>query len=309
MRFTIFIIACVLLVACQPGHITEIPVNPPRLVINAQAEDGLPWAVYVSHTYPLLDTLGNYPNAPGGVPGASVKLFDGDQLIEELTPTGQPDQMQAFVSSNGPVPGHTYTIRAEAPDFNPVSASYTHPSPVDLDDVTFEVTQSEIYSQNSDFATIAFSLNINVTFTDPPGDNYYQVVITKSSGPDPATSTIATEDYLFSQLPENQQNFNNGQGTLLDDHKFAGQKVTLPFRGSFLSSRIVADTVETPYLSLTLRTLSKEYYDFRVYLNNWGPSYYDPYAQPAIVKTNVVGGLGIFAGYAKKRRTTYLGLP
>jgi hypothetical protein len=308
MRFINIIGACVLLIGCQPGIIDELPIEQPRLVVQGEPEDGKPWKVYVGHTYATLDTMASFPRFPGSVPGASVKILDNGQFAENLTATGSLDSIQSYVSGNGPQQGHTYTIKVEAPSYKPVTASYTHPSPVAIDDVEFEITQAELTNFNSEYQTVIFRYNINVTFTDPPGDNYYQLILMLSTGPDPYNSQYSIREYMSSLLADERNNRTTLSGTLIDDKKISGKKVSLPFE-TFTNGTVVADTVAVPYVSVILRSLSKEYFDFSKYLASPGPFYYDPYAQPSIVKTNIDGGLGIFAGYSTSRHTFKLKKP
>src|SRR4051812_47419257 len=127
MRFAIVIVASALLTGCEPGLIDDLPTESPRIVVQAQPEDGRPWQVYVGHTYPTLDTAATSYKSPGALAGATVKLFDNGQFAEDLIVKGSPDSIQKYVSSNGPQQGHTYTVKVEAPNFNSVTATYTHP--------------------------------------------------------------------------------------------------------------------------------------------------------------------------------------
>lgn len=297
MRFAIFIITTCCIVACRPGDVTDIPVNPKRIVVQSQPERGKPFEVYVSHTLPLLDSMTHFMYRPPVVENAKVKLFDGDQFIEDLVATGPDTEMQKFVgSTNGPVAGHSYNIKVEAPGYESVMGRYTHPPVVPIDNIDVTPIREEMYRYNPESAQIYVQFNIDLTFTDPPGDNYYSLAIIRANSPDLNTATIVMQEFLYSRTVD-YQNQQNEYGSFLTDKKFPGQPTTLVF-SCFMGLAYNNGAVDTPYIFISLRNLSKELFDYRAFIVNPGPSYYDPYAQPSIVKTNIQNGLGVFAGFS-----------
>lgn len=285
------------MVACRPGDVTDIPINPKRIVVQSEPEPGKPFAAYVSHTLPLLDTMTSYVFNPPILENAKVKIFEGDLFIEDLVATPQERGMQRFVgSTSGPVVGHTYNIKVEAPGYESVMGNYTHPAVVLIDNLKVDVIREEVYAYNPESGYLFLEFNIDVTFTDPPGDNYYSLAIVRANDPDLSTATFANQEFLYSRTAD-YQNQQNEYGSFVTDKKFPGQQTTLKFN-CYMGLTSNNGVVDTPYIFLSLRNLSKELYEYRTFLVNQGPNYYDPYAQPSVVKTNIQNGLGIFGGFS-----------
>jgi len=301
----IFIIACVLLIRCDPGAITDIPVNAPRLYILAEPETGKPWEIYVSRTLPLLHPKTTYRDFPRGVEGARVMLFEDDQFVEELLTTDPDSLMQAFRgSAKLPEPGHTYSIKVEAPGYESITATYTHPAAVALDDIKTELKYQYIDGPNSHPRSAQLSFDVDITITDPSADNYYEFVFFRASSPDMNSADIVAREYLYTRDPNYQSNGMYG-GAFINDKKFAGQKATMIFNVYTQGQMIVGDTLDTPYYFVQVRNLSKELAEWKTYLSSPGPSSYDPYAQPSLVKTNVKSGLGVFGGFSSSTKGFY----
>lgn len=308
MRFILLIIACAVLIGCQPGNFDVLPIDPPRLVVQAEAAEGDPWTVYLTHTYATLDTLAYYLRQPGNVPGATMTLYDNGSFSENLTATGPDSVMQKYVGSGSPQQGHTYMLKVEAPGYKPITSTYTQPLPVSIGNVEIRTTEARYYNFNSEGnqGQASYQFDIDIEFTDVTGDNYYEFALIQSSDPDLKAAAYVSSAYLYSRKANEQMNRKTRGGSMINDKAFSEQKINLPL-AAYLTSFTHDDTLDLPYVTIELRSLSKEYYDFKTYLAISNSN--DPYAQPALMKTNVEGGLGLFAGYSASRYTFKLEIP
>ena len=77
-RFCILALAVCGLAACETGFELALPEYEPTLVLNGFLEAG------VRPTFRLGRAYGLDEERPGGLPGGSVAVYEGDRLIEQL---------------------------------------------------------------------------------------------------------------------------------------------------------------------------------------------------------------------------------
>jgi len=303
-------IACA---SCEPGDLVDLPKAPQRLVIASSTAQDQPFTVILSRTEAVNIQL----VVAEGVRNADVRIFEDDQQVDVLqqhppVDPNYPDEIPIIYTSTGkmPVPGHRYGIVVSAAGFESVSSSYIQPAIVEIDDFTLrEQTRSGFYDSTTyfdstgphqEFQKGAFvSYSASVKFTDPPGPNYYSFRLVGSR------TKNYHDDSLYMETSLNMTSYD--YNSYMDDSKFEGKQVTLDFSAE-MSGHIFnkKDTLAPDYLTVELRSINKEYFDFIVQNRRQSVAYRDPYSQPIITYTNVNGGLGIFTGYSASRRVVYM---
>jgi len=305
IRVVAFLSIICFLIACEPGNIEELPMVHPKLAVFGDPEPGSPWLVSVSHTIPMFTrTFG-----PEGVSDATVKIFEGDQLIEQLTCDCHfNDTVSKFKGiTNGPVIGHTYRVEVAAGGYETATAHYTQPPIVEIEDFTFEITGIQRSDPNSYIYSVSKTVAIEVTFTDPPGENYYNIALTSRSRKDPSKEDSGFI-FLHSDLFEYQTS-ETQQGQFIDDKNFEGKRVTLKFSTQLRANIFLPlpgqdpakrDTFATPYLTFSLRNVAKELHEYNRFATS--KVTFAPDAEPYLYSTNIENGIGIFAGFSASKR-------
>lgn len=281
------------MLGCNPSEITNIPTAPLRLVVYSNPSQDKPWLVYVTHTVPIL----SHEYHSTGVPDASVRIFDGDQLVQELScDCKKNDSVSTFTGTgDGPLIGHSYEIVVEAPGYQTVRAHYTQPGVVEVESFKVDITSETrfVFSDTNQF--FFKNIAVELTFTDPPGKNYYQIMYVGRDHEDPLKSRYFYQGYLTSTLPEYANDGPTAQGQYIDDRNFEGKQVTLKYKSSLNTTILSKDTAAAKFLNIQVRNLSKELYDYQ--MNVIARGVFNPEGEPYLIESNIENGLGIFAGY------------
>jgi hypothetical protein len=144
---------------------------------------------------------------------------------------------------------------------------------------------------------------MEVTFTDPPGPNYYLFDLGSSTSMDPDSATYGSLYVRSAQIEYNKQEMKNGQ--LIDDKLFDGQPVTLKFvaftTAFWSNNNGNIYTSSSPYLKFKVRNLPKERYDYELYKVR--KFTFNPEAEPTLTVTNIENGVGIFIGSSVSSRS------
>lgn len=148
--------------------------------------------------------------------------------------------------------------------------------------------------------------DVSITFTDPPGENYYDFWITTSDKENLSEATTSYSGFLPVDYALGYDPVLNRQ--MIDDKLISGQQVTREFSYSFTYSIEKKPTwgfsfPKPEWFTISLRTMPKEVYKFVKQTRKAQLANNDPYAQPFTTYTNVENGLGIFGGYSPSSKT------
>jgi hypothetical protein len=263
---------------------------PQKMVMNCLTRSDETWVVELTLSGSILDDLPFKPLLT-----ATVSIYENDILMESVVNT--PDfEGRYFFEHSYPVPGNTYRIEATASPFQTITANFIHPLPVELDSLVVTILgASPEFKDSKDVV-------VRVYFTDPPGENYYGV-----------KCVFKSEDVQF---PQYTQSFGlilvdpaysaNGNGALctlmptFSDAHFDGTSAFIDFK-TLLYERPDAPSID--FCTVTLVSLTKDYYNYLRAANLQNSSRQDPLAQTVPVKGNIENGFGIFAGFAQTLRT------
>jgi len=215
---------------------------------------------------------------------ATVTLSDGTTTVPLLYNAGK-DSYEVAAHRLPVLANKTYLLHVSTPEGFTAEAACTVPS-------TAGITITDIsYTQESSEATYYSGYNTHYTasfkWQDAPGiSNYYRTLISgrvKVAHPD----SVATLTLYFNDW--------NWQETLVKDSKQ---------EGGILSSQDLHDYVyhgktektKLAQLQALLVVADRHYYEYHRSIDGQEDAD-NPFAEPALIYTNIQGGLGVFAAY------------
>ncbi|MCO5275281.1 MAG: DUF4249 domain-containing protein [Flavobacteriales bacterium] len=302
-----FLCIIILLVSCTKDITVDLPVYPEQLVVEGTIEPGMPPFVILTRTQSYFAPTDLNAIANMFVSGATVTVtVDGntwqlDQLCSNLLDSAS---LAAAAEATGLSPavlasaniciytaldpthvgqvGKTYRLDISA-EGKQLSAVSTIPNPVPLDSVWFELALQRPGDDTLGFAWF------RITDPDTMGNGYRWMA--KRINHRSAGQTM--DDYYISPL-----------GSTYDDKYINGLTFNFPEpRGAqFYSGHPEDDNVEQGFFkvgdTIAVKALSigKKEYDFYYSYDQNVANTGDIFGTPTNVKTNITGGLGIWAG-------------
>lgn len=286
MKKYITILLMVLLTACELVVDVDIPIEKRQLVLNSFFTPDSVWKAKLSLSRHILD------EAPYEfVDNAEIVVFDGETPITTLSH----DSLGYYRSERGgPQQGKSYNIRVTAPGYNPVEASSSCPMPI-----TAEF--SELQSTVDEFDQAAHSFTI--TFNDPPENNFYQVTVIEEIS---VTNPNTGQGFINRHYPQvwsddpgiDSEEINSIEGIFFPDILFNNNQFSLTVKMSQSYHWSGGVQAKTKYF-VYFRSISEDYYKYKVTSMLQDYTSGDPFAQPVKVYDNIKNGFGIFAGYSQ----------
>ncbi|MFD2034173.1 DUF4249 domain-containing protein [Belliella marina] len=187
--------------------------------------------------------------------------------------------------------GKHYTVSANVPDYQVVTATETIPEIVPIKNFSYNgETQKDSWNVEQD---------ITILFDDPVGENYYEISgysITKTTYLDQNGNEQEHIDfrnlYLNPKNPTYQNDYGSSNTVLINDQLFEGQeaKIDMFSWGTHFSPEVDSE------IYIILKSVTESYYKFHTTfgLQRWNDG--DPFAQPVQVFTNIQNGMGIITG-------------
>ncbi len=277
--------------SCDTGDILDLP-HTPELSVSVIAQDNQPWKIYVSGSIPVLSRFDSFPL----LPQANVLLYENGIFLDKLICTNPEStyEVSEFTSvAPGPKPGNTYSIIVQAEPYTSVSSLFIQPMPVPIE----IVEASRLYNQRG-----YYEGRFRIHFTDPPGENFYEIAIVGTETSDLLTAENLQYQVLYDPTPEYKEG-QLGFTFILPDTRFANQKIAFDISSTLLNYQ---QGILPPhdYYTVYLRNITKTYYLYLKTIKLQGTI--DPYATPARVENNIENGLGIFTGFTQTQKTVYL---
>ena len=258
-----------------------------KIVVNSLFTEDSLWNAHISHSRSVLD------NSPHNfLDNATVSVFDeSNNLVTTLNHVSDGFYQS---SSATPIANETYRLEVDAPGYTSVSATNSIPTEVPI------INVDTISTEDSEGNPV---LQVTMNFTDPVGvSNYYmlemQYVLDYSQWGfeeeergrleitcnDPNIESVNSFSFLGE---ENAYNY-----LLLKDDQFDGQNYTLRF--------YVINWADFKEIDLTgeirLMNTSEEFFNYRKSYEVYENAINNPFSQPVQVFSNIVGGIGVFAG-------------
>jgi hypothetical protein len=278
-KYSVFFLIIVL-TACEMVVDIDVPFDGERLTLNSIVTPDSVWRASISLNRYVLD------DRPfKRVTNATVIVSDENGPIDTLVHEGN----GIYRSDNGkPQPQKVYVLSASSVIHGTIQAESSIP---------LAAPASNVEIQTNDFNGEPSS-RISLQITDDPTiENYYAISVEVGNEYlHPETHEIISYRYPV-MLGRNDNDFQDEQLTN-DNH--------LLIKDVFYTGPILNVTVHSPDWNLqysgivfvTVKTLSKDYYDFILTSDLQNETSGNPFAQPVQVHSNVQNGFGIFAGFS-----------
>ncbi len=287
----ILLFGLTLLMACEKDITDKVKVDSTkRLVVTCfiSPQDTV-LQVQVQETKPI---LGKYPsNQFAGIylNNAVVNLHDGNKEIQ--LPNIFENGMYQVKASDFPITaGKTYFLTVTVPDGRKATASCVVPLTENI--AVTEVTHSEkVVTYDYDPGRPVKEHTFKYKWQDAPNqENYYlPLAILEEQVPNPPPNQPTGRDLIFV----------NEETYISDDRKDG----TIFTSSEGMYTTAADNTVSSPFTIQTHLVVSdRAYYLYHrsLYMHNNVKD--NPFAEPAIIYTNVQGGLGVFSGYNQLKK-------
>jgi hypothetical protein len=317
MRRLIFIGMLISLASCEPGDLVDLPSEPSKITVLSYNSVGYPWLIVVSPSAAPSDRS----FIPRGLPDAVVNIYEDGNFLEQLTrDTLYADYSPAVFRSqtSSPQPGHQYMITVEAEGYTTVTSKYVQPEPVSAD-ITFTLREKKpmiaqiVYSDGKETRFEYDSVNqwtfdIGITFTDPPGNNFYTFAI--NSAPTEDSLGLAGVSTGYMSVDGRPLGDPVLDGQVINDHDISGKRTTVKFTYTvddyvsfvFLNYPDLNEKIPS-WFKVSLITMNEAQYKFAIQTRKIQIAGSDPYAQPVTTYTNIENGLGVFGGHTPYSKT------
>lgn len=292
-RYHLYIICLSLLVfsSCEKTIELELPDYTPKIVLEGAIEQGFPAYVFVTRNVAYFGVTDSTALVNTIVTDAIVTISDGtnsEQLTLLPNPSYFPPLMYVGKTIIGEV-GKTYTLTVKV-DTNKITATTTIPAPIKYDNIWFKT--------EPDKDTLGY---IWASFSDNPViGNYYRI---------------------FTYRVGKDRNFVPLLGSVYDDKTFNGKTITFSMTRGFetfsdeqsrndknAQKEIGFYKVGETIIVKTC-TMDEKHYDFWATQEQALFSGDNPFTSPIRIKSNVIGGLGVFGGYGATYDTIYATKP
>ena len=269
----------------------SLPEYTPKIVVEAYMEKGKPFSVLLSYSQSFFDE----PDIPI-VKGASINLSDGVTtytLVEVDL-----DSIEQF--QDDPVALANYLAGV---------------CPKIITDPNYFSQLMEFNKPFNYFVCDSIDFNYNQYYTLTVDDNKGTVLTAQAKILPPVTidqTSISTpnsegKSNVLAQFQDNSNENNfyrfvNNKNSLLSepDNNFQFEADILNGEQIVLGSNFIYESGDTAWL--TVYHLTSTYYDFLETAELAFQANGNPFAQPTTIKTNIIGGMGIFAGLSYDRK-------
>jgi hypothetical protein len=279
MKKKSFLFLLIFVTACDLIVDVDVPFGREQLVLTSFFNPDSLWSVTISINRHILDSdISSFKR----VTDATIEIRDETSIITTL----QHKENGKYISaSEKPIVGKQYTIHVNSPEYGMVQAiSY---SPIAT--LIKSVDRETIINGNNQ--SILFRLKMQ---DNEETEDFYHIKLEEihehyhvETG---EIRTSITPVLIQSNNPElNDPFISADKGLLVKDILFNGQETEIKFRvgpsGDYKSG-----------VRITLKSLSKDYYNYLATRQLQIQNNTNPLAQPINVYNNVVNGFGIFGG-------------
>lgn len=286
-------------VSCENVLVSNIQIQKEsqRLVVNGHIANDSLFYVSVTNTIPIGVPTSQVRN----ISNAKVEYYEDGVLIGQATAVPSvypiPNLLPSIFFRSYYVlpwigkPGKTYDIRVSAPGFRSVKAFDLIPEIVPA----LPEWKVIVINRNNLTADIEFELLDN-----DPNENWYHVVIylrEKILKEILYPLTMIRDESELIETDFNGVLFPGGlnSGILISDAIFTEDKRTFIVKTDLI--QIFDRDFQNYELSLEVRSVSKNYYDYYISIIEQERTREDIFSQPTYIFNNIEGGLGNFSGY------------
>ena len=301
------LVITITLMACEKTVYFDVDTKENRLVVNGYMEPD-------SNIYLYID-LSEDPLAIGlesfGVDNATISISKNDENVGEFS-----NEFNGVYSFSGAeldaVAGDEIKINVSAPGKESVTSTTIIPSAIPLFDVAIidTVLVPLSYSFIDEFGNVVYIdtivpyFDIQLSFNDPQGEDYYALKITYRDAFSESYTCFNTSDPTFTVNNDYAFGNENENGTttlceevLFTDVTFENTKKTMHVELYALNTDFITD----PKFEIELKHVSKDFYLFNVSNRLQQNTGDNPFGEPVVVYSNIENGFGIFAGFSKSK--------
>lgn len=281
----LLIVSVVMMSSCEKNIDLDLPPIDQKVVVEGYVENGLPPYVILSKTEPYFDPIGQNTLNNLPVRGASVFISDGVDTIKltEIDTSINGVSLGGFYVALDSVtflptmlgkPGTTYHLNIITISGEQLSSSALLPMPVPLDSTWFKV-QEDLDSLGWAWARL--------TDPDTLGNSYRWFA-----------KRLSKDDFFIAPI-----------GSIFEDRFINGRSFNFPYnRGTIQNSEADEDKNEEAGFykkgdTIVVKFCTTDFatYEFWRDAENQVSSNGSPFAVPSNVKSNIIGGRGLFATY------------
>lgn len=288
----------VISVGCEEYIDPPFEIEESRLIISSNFSPNDKVSVRLTASQPAVG-----PDRTAPIDNADISIYEGEALVEMLTfhPDAMGGQGVYRTLDFEPQIGISYTLRASAPGFTPVTASSSIPTSTDI--TRLRISELDINTNEQGLAI--YNFNLLVDYDDPTfAENFYDIRIRQLVYPFhvvSGTSDTIRLDPVFKtveSLPNvTEENTRVGESSYLVADKPGGGIIIGLVSKINPSKEILGDLV------VELRTVSRDYYEFQSAIQQ-ERRIFNTYLERGVTPSfsNVGGGYGVFAGYSQVTR-------
>lgn len=312
------LLAAVVLSACTNLRTeinpSELPGEPEKLVVYGYiAPQDTLLSVRVGRSKPV---LGDGAEAvPFNINNATVSISNGSQTVRLLY--NSTDQVYRVKASTLPIRvGQTYTLDVSTPDGKRVTAQASIPKPIAIQSVRID---SSIVDAGTSWKK---SYLMTISWQDPVGEeNFYRYGGTFNWNPSqsypiggqpkPPAITLQPISFQRENTTGNLVADINQDGVVLSSQSSTEVvNVSLDEKVPNAQTQVAKVKISSVYPGATITAqllhLEKLYYRYANAVINQRRNRDNPFAEPVLIPSNIVGGLGCFVGYNRTDKAILL---
>jgi hypothetical protein len=291
-KLSLIWLAAILFFGCDNTVEFDLPFEGEKLVVNCYFAADSIW--YINVLRSMKTFAEDTEDSTIYIANADLFVLDGETK-HYLT---YDEKYRTYTSIEKAEAGKKYTLSVSAPGYQSVTSTVTVPSAIPILDVTSTVIPNPQLPQQ-DIRTM------DVVFNDPPGvENYYAITIYANKPSNEAVDDIEwwtpLEPTYYARGLINVEQYYHFKRThseynlLFSDQLFDGKE----YHFKLELDEYKTGTPNTEYY-VYLKSISKEYYQYRITYNKQRVIIDDPFATHVQVFNNIENGYGIFAAYSQ----------
>ncbi len=282
---SLLLILVVSVVSCETIIDLDVPRKDTKMVLNSFFNPDSTFKVFLHRDLYILDEEDFYEGTQTEVMDATIELFDSEgNLVTNFEYRSKGEYRSDFI----PARGEEYLIRAKKEGFKTISSTGSIPNNL----ASFEVLTIN-YLRGYDYE---FEIKIN----DLPGENYYEIQSWEEANIvyDGDAIKVVDPSPLVSDELYIDENATSAHSIYLSDELFQNQEIDLKINTLWqLQGKCSREDCFDYKVYITVRSLSKEYFQYRQSSGLQSRLENDVFAEPVNVFTNITNGFGIFAGF------------
>ena len=283
IKYILLIVVAFSFASCErDARNIDLPSIQPQLVVQGVISPQEPETkIYVSLSSPVFGTI----SSQDWIQNATVQISDGTTTV--------PLQLQFGASASYYVAdslklkiqaGKTYTLWVSTPDGRNANSKCTVPFAADTSSFKYNWDTTSVYNASS--GGIERTVRLNMEWMDiAGGGNYYR------SGADVITYPVNNPSQTIFQ-----RMYNNSLSDLLTDKNKDGglmaRRDLIATVSEYFGGQTGSFSFKVKGIKMYLVNCDEHYYKFHEAANRNDSG--DPFSEPVLVPSNIVGGLGYF---------------